>query len=154
MVTHLWLRRIFFPLCFTTLFLTPRPPPCFFSPFMILSTCRLTGLCLLTHYSSFTIHRSTTEKLTEFSSWLSSQMIDRARHADISLERARPTCLLSMHTFSRYQGQQPGAVFPSWIPPSLNLNSLLFLQPRLWDTLSSILLIQGCENEERERICE
>lgn len=35
-----------------------------------------------------------------------------------------------------------------------DLAPLLFLQPCLWDALSSILVIQGRQNEEREGICE
>lgn len=87
---------VFFPLCFATLFLTPRYLPCLSPPpppFTILATCRLTGLCLLTPYTSLIIHLSTTEKLTEFSSWLSSQMIDKARHADRSWRHTQLTCL-------------------------------------------------------------
>lgn len=32
--------------------------------------------------------------------------------------------------------------------------SALFLQPCLWDALPGVLLLQGCQNEEREGICE
>ena len=76
--------------------------------------------------------------------------------AYISSEQTRLTCFLSRNTFVRCLRQHPEATFSSWVPPPLTQASLLlcFLQPRLRDALSSILLIQGCQNEECEGICE
>lgn len=86
----------------------------------------------------------------------SSPIIQKTTYVYISSEQTRLTCFLSSNTFAMCLSQHPEAVFLSWIPllwPGL-LCSSAFLQPCLWDALSSILLVQGCQNEECEGICE
>lgn len=105
--------------------------------------------CLLSH------HHSKPRR-----GWLclstSSPIIQKTTCVYVSSEQTWLTCFLSRNTFVKCRSQHPEAVFSSWIPPlwPVLLCSSAFLQPRLWDALSSILLIQGCQNEECEGICE